>query len=138
MNKNFYISLLAVLTFSTSYAQEWKPAGEKILTSWGQQLSVQNPHPEYPRPQLERKNNWQNLNGLWNYRIQDNSITDIPSQWDGQIVVPFAIESALSGVGKTVGKDKALWYQNEISIPKAFRKDRLYSGAVGMTLEWEP
>jgi len=132
MNKNFYISLLAVLTFSTSYAQEWKPAGEKILTSWGQQLSVQNPHPEYPRPQLERKNNWQNLNGLWNYRIQDNSITDIPSQWDGQIVVPFAIESALSGVGKTVGKDKALWYQNEISIPKAFRKDRLllHFGAV--------
>src|SRR5690606_18220792 len=87
---------------------------------------------EYPRPQLKRQGNWKNLNGLWKYTIVDKDVSEIPAQWDGDILVPFAVESALSGVGKAVGKDKALWYQNEIEIPKSLRKGRvlIHFGAV--------
>src|SRR5690606_39446500 len=85
-------------------------------------LPISNPHPEYPRPQLERKDNWKSLNGLWKYTVVDKSVSEKPTSWEGDILVPFAIESALSGVGKEVGKDKALWYNRTISIPKALRK----------------
>lgn len=113
-------------------AQEWKPAGDKIKTTWGEQLKADQPHPEYPRPQLARKNNWQNLNGLWNYAITDRAVANIPTQWDGKILVPFAVESALSGVAKEVGKDKALWYKNSISLNKNVQKNAiiLHFGAV--------
>ena len=123
-----------LLTTQVSFlqAQEWKPAGDKIKTSWGEQLKAERPHPEYPRPQLVRKDNWQNLNGLWNYAITEKAVASIPSQWDGKILVPFAVESALSGVGKEVGKDKALWYKNTISLAKNLQKSDLilHFGAV--------
>ena len=132
MKKSIAIACLVVAGLSSSYAQNWTPAGDKILTKWGEELDPQNPHPEYPRPQLERKGNWQNLNGLWKYTIVDKSALDQPTEWQGDILVPFAVESALSGVGKEVGKDKALWYNRSISVPKKFRQGRilLHFGAV--------
>uniref|UniRef100_UPI0028A95F0F glycoside hydrolase family 2 protein n=1 Tax=Sphingobacterium mizutaii TaxID=1010 RepID=UPI0028A95F0F len=89
----------------------------------------------YTRPQLERKNNWQNLNGLWKYKITNKDQKDIPNAWDGDILVPFAVESALSGVAKPVTKDDALWYNNKITIDKKLNKGQvlLHFGAV----DWE-
>lgn len=115
-----------------SDAQEWKPVGDKIKTPWTANVNPQKPLPEYPRPQLIRTNNWENLNGLWSYKIEDNNSSAIPTNWDGKILVPYAVESALSGVGKRLTKDQVLWYQNTITVPNAMRKGKvlLHFGAV--------
>ena len=63
MKKNFLTMLLALALCGSTFAQ-WKPAGDKIKTSWGEQLDPKNVLPEYPRPIMER-NDWKNLNGLW-------------------------------------------------------------------------
>lgn len=130
--KNTILLACLMLTSQLSFAQEWKPAGSKILTPWGEKVTAQQPHPEYPRPMLVRENNWQNLNGLWNYAITPASATEFPASWEGKILVPFAVESAISGVGKEVGKDKALWYHNTITLDKKVNKDNiiLHFGAV--------
>ncbi|WP_142686581.1 glycoside hydrolase family 2 protein [Chitinophaga polysaccharea] len=78
---------------------------------------------EYPRPQLER-NNWQNLNGLWEYAITD-SATDFPNSYNGTILVPYPIESALSGVKKTLKPDERLWYKMDLEAPVLKKTDRL-------------
>lgn len=98
-------------------ADSWKIVPGKITTPWAEKVNPAEPHPEYPRPQLVR-GNWVNLNGQWNYAIVPKSSSDSkPASFQGKILVPFAVESALSGVGKTVGKDSLLWYQRTITLP---------------------
>ena len=122
---------LFTLTSALAFSQSWKPTGDKILTPWAEKIDVKNVLPEYPRPQLVRSN-WQNLNGLWQYAITNAGQQTIPVTFDGQILVPYAIESALSGVGKTVGKDKALWYKNTFNLkrPSGAEQLILHFGAV--------
>lgn len=115
-------------------AQEnsWKIVQGKITSPWADKVDPVKVLPEYPRPQMVREN-WQNLNGLWDYALQPRNGQDqIPTQFEGKILVPFAIESALSGVGKRVGKDSVLWYKTAIKIPAKLRKDNilLHFGAV--------
>jgi beta-galactosidase/beta-glucuronidase len=91
--------------------------------------------PEYPRPQLVRPE-WKNLNGLWDYAI--TGINDpMPKSFDGRILVPFAVESALSGVGLQVGPEKALWYSTKITIPGNYKGKNilLHFGAVDWASE---
>ncbi|MCE6987714.1 glycoside hydrolase family 2 protein [Dyadobacter sp. CY323] len=110
----------------------WKPVEGKIVTQWAGKVTPQNPHPEYPRPQLVRQN-WQNINGLWSYAIVPKSSAETkPTAFEGQILVPFAIESALSGVGRTVGKDSVLWYNRLIDFSPKLKDQRvlLHFGAV--------
>lgn len=134
MKKEISLWAIIALTFhlQVAQAQEWAPAGDKIRTTWASTIDPAHPHPEYPRPQLVRHDNWQNLNGLWNYTITDKSANTIPDKWEGKILVPFAIESALSGVGKRITKDQALWYHTTISLNKNVHKDNviLHFGAV--------
>lgn len=117
-----------------SLAQDgaWQMVKGKIVTSWAEQVGPGNALVEYPRPQLQRSS-WTNLNGLWQYTIVPLSGGDaIPATVQGTILVPFAIESALSGVGKTVGKDSVLWYQTTFNVD-AKRNDKkilLHFGAV--------
>ncbi|WP_225974112.1 hypothetical protein [Arachidicoccus ginsenosidivorans] len=99
---------------SAGFAQDYKPVEGKIMTKWAKDVNPKAPLPEYPRPQLKRAE-WQNLNGLWQYAITDASIEAIPTSFDGKILVPYPVESALSGVGKTVGEDHALWYNTTIN-----------------------
>ncbi len=101
-----------------------------IVTRWAKDVSPANPLPEYPRPQMVR-DNWQNLNGLWDYAISDVHSAK-PSEWQGSILVPFAIESALSGVGKTVSAQQALWYQKTFETPRSDDENRiiLHFGAI--------
>ncbi len=108
----------------------WKIAGEKITTNWAASVDYKNPLPEYPRPQMQRVD-WINLNGLWDYAIKP--ITEnIPTAYEGKILVPFAVESALSGVGKEVGKDNWLWYRTKFTPPKNIKNKKLllHFGAV--------
>ncbi len=91
-------------------AAEWEPKQAPIMTWWADDVSAQTPLPEYPRPQLVR-DGWTNLNGLWDYAVTDGSR---PNAWAGQILVPFAIESALSGVMQRVRPEQTLWYRRTI------------------------
>lgn len=115
-----------------SFSQtSWSFSKNKIVTPWAERVDPANPLPEYPRPQLQR-GNWKNLNGLWQYSILPKTAEAIPASFAGNILVPFAVESALSGVGKTVGKDSVLWYQRSITLPASFKNNTvlLQFGAV--------
>lgn len=129
MKKTFILSLLWMSLASGAFAQ-WAPAGDKIKTEWAEQVNPANVLPEYPRPIMERSE-WKNLNGLWDYAITDVA-TATPASFDGQILVPFAVESSLSGVGKTVGSQKALWYSRPFEVPASWKGRRvlLHFGAV--------
>lgn len=127
MKRISIFSLLILVSFTT-YAQ-WKPVGDNIMSPWAEQVNPENVLPEYPRPQMVRQH-WMNLNGLWNYAI--TPIDAIDFQAEGQILVPFAVESALSGVGRRVGDENILWYEREFSIPSSWRGQNvlLHFGAV--------
>ena len=127
----FRINLLLLSSlFSVIAFAQWQPTGEKIKTRWASQIDVNNVLPEYPRPLMERTE-WLNLNGLWNYAILPVG-KQAPSTFDGKILVPFAIESSLSGVQKNVGKANELWYEREFTIPSKWKNNRiiLHFGAV--------
>ena len=102
---------------------EWKIAGDKIRTKWAEEVNPSNVLPEYPRPQLVR-GEWQNLNGLWNYAITEVNAAK-PTKFDGEILVPFAIESALSGVGKWITEKQILWYEREFTVPAKWMSQRV-------------
>lgn len=127
--KRFFAILLLCVAFTTASAQ-WKPAGDNLKTEWGENLDPNNVLPEYPRPIMEREK-WQNLNGLWNYAIRPKNEAK-PTDMDGEILVPFAVESSLSGVMKPLGQHKALWYDREFTIPSSWKGQRilLHFGAV--------
>ncbi|MBE0542291.1 MAG: beta galactosidase jelly roll domain-containing protein [Verrucomicrobia bacterium] len=114
------VSVLTILSmFLATAAEKWQPAKGPLMTRWAKDVSPKNAHPEYPRPQMVRKD-WQNLNGLWNYAVTAKDASQ-PTGWDGQILVPFPIESALSGVMKRVYETNQLWYQRTFTIPRGWR-----------------
>ena len=98
---------------------QWKPEGNKIITKWAESINPEYVHQEYPRPRLVR-NEWKNLNGLWDYEITKLGVNK-PNFYKNKILVPFPIESSLSGVQKNVGKDNELWYHSTFIIPKLWK-----------------
>ncbi|MGB3587166.1 MAG: glycoside hydrolase family 2, partial [Tunicatimonas sp.] len=95
---------------------EWQPQPVSITTQWTEDVSPKNAHQEYPRPQMVREQ-WLNLNGLWEYAITDKD-GGMPNEYQGEILVPFPIESALSGVKKMVQPDQKLWYRKTFTVPE--------------------
>ena len=114
-------------------AADWKPAEGPLMTRWAKDVSPDKALPEYPRPQMVRKD-WLNLNGLWDYAIKPKEEAK-PDAWDGKILVPFCVESVLSGVKKMVGGANRLWYRRTVEIPAGWAGKRvlLHFGAV----DWE-
>lgn len=133
MRNKIIVFIFLFLGFVTN--AQWKPQGDKIKTKWAAQVDPNKTLPEYPRPIMERSR-WKNLNGLWNYAIQDFGKT-APSKYDGQILVPFAVESSLSGVMKEVGAQKELWYETNFSIESGWESQNilLHFGAVDWKTE---
>ncbi len=111
-------------------AADWKPAPAPLSTRWAAQVNPAQPLPEYPRPQLVR-DQWSNLNGLWQFAVTTNS-QEAPRAWEGQILVPFPLESSLSGVKRTWQPGQTLWYRRDFEVPAAWRGRRvlLHFGAV--------
>jgi beta-galactosidase/beta-glucuronidase len=113
--------------------KRWQPVEGQIMTRWAADVSPDNVLPEYPRPQMVREE-WRNLNGLWDYAVVPREQESV-SQYEGQILVPFAIESALSGVKKPLLPDQRLWYRRAFTVPSEWsgQKLLLHFGAV----DWE-
>lgn len=101
-----------------------------IMTKWGRAVTPENAWRGYPRPQLER-HTWMNLNGEWDYTITPASAPQ-PAKMDGKILVPFAVESKLSGVARKLMPDDRLWYRRSFTLPAKWPGDRtlLHFGAV--------
>ncbi len=131
------ILLLLIFLFLTQGCQkmtsDWKPVEGKLLTRWAKQVTPKNVHLEYPRPQLVRQQ-WKNLNGLWEYAILPKEAIQ-PQIYQGKILVPFPVESALSGVAKAVGENNILWYRRVFPVPEEWsgKQILLHFGAV----DWE-
>ena len=125
----FFVSFV-VSTCLVAADVPWTRGRAPIETRWTSTVSPSNAHPEYPRPQMVRSR-WLNLNGLWDYAIAPVG-AERPAQWDGRILVPFPVESALSGVMKSVGEQQILWYRRTVAIPSGWRGERvrLQFGAV--------
>ena len=128
--KKSLIALTAILATALPASAQWHIAGDKIRTQWAEQVTPDNVWQEYPRPQMVRPE-WANLNGLWHYAITKSSATK-PTQFDGEILVPFAVESALSGVERTITENDALWYERDFTVPASWlsRRVMLNFGAV--------
>jgi beta-galactosidase/beta-glucuronidase len=123
------ISFLFIDVSISTAQTPWKKVPGKISSEWSDKVDPSNPLPEYPRPQLQRER-WTTLNGLWNYAVSVKEASKTES-WQGKILVPFAIESSLSGVGRIVGKDSTLWYNRKFSIANTKgKKVLLHFGAV--------
>ena len=127
--KKIFLSMALALSVMFLSAQEWAPVGENIRSTWAEQVDPSAPLPAYPRPQMVR-NQWMNLNGLWDYAITDAGAEFGHPQ--GKILVPFSVESSLSGVGKEIRKGDALWYEREFVVPKKWKGKNvlLHFGAV--------
>jgi hypothetical protein len=131
LNSLFSLGALLALGIPALAQTPWKIASGPLLTPWSKQVSPHNALPEYPRPQMTRAK-WQSLNGLWSYGLSDASSTTAPAAMGGQILVPYAYESALSGIGKPSIPTQKLWYRRAFSIPAAWKEQRvlLHFGAV--------
>ncbi|MEA4935471.1 MAG: glycoside hydrolase family 2 TIM barrel-domain containing protein [Paludibacter sp.] len=117
------ILITAITSLVLMPAMAWAPQGDKIKTEWAEKVTPQNVWQNYPRPQLKRTE-WTNLNGLWKYAITNMSTDKSKVKFNDEILVPFAIESALSGVAKTFTPEDKLWYRREFSVNNT-SKDKL-------------
>jgi len=130
MKRTTGLVILAGLYWGTSWqAWSWQQATGPLQTRWTREVSPENDHPEYPRPQLVRKE-WLNLNGVWGFEMTTNNAQ--PTVFPLEILVPFPMESALSGVMKPVSEHTRLWYRRTFDIPHGWfgRRVMLNFGAV--------
>lgn len=105
---SFYITQL-------SFAQTvWKPAAFTLATRCSKEVSLTSALIEYPRQQMVRSE-WINLNGLWEYAVIEKD-DDRPTKFDGQILVPYPIESVLSGIKKIVQPTENLWNKRTVNV----------------------
>src|SRR5574344_427515 len=128
MKKSLALSVLAVCGALSAVA--YQPLTNRITTVWGEKMTPATAWTEYPRPNLVREK-WQNLNGLWQYAVVPRADA-CPTNWDGEILVPFCLESALSGVGRLLKPDEQLWYRRTFTAAFEAPEERLllHFGAV--------
>ena len=126
------IVVVAAVTVATTWVSfGYAKGASPLMTEWGEKVTPENAWRSYPRPQMER-DGWTNLNGEWDYAVTSVTNTPgIPQKWDGKILVPYAIESALSGVGRLLKPDEFLWYTRTINCnPKHGERILLHFGGV--------
>ncbi len=117
-------ALMIFLSVSCTHKKDinWKLAENPILTKWATDVDPLKPWLQYPRPDMVR-NAWMNLNGLWDYAITQKGIK--PEKWDGSILVPYPVESAISGVRKKISENENLWYKKTFTIPNVWNKKHI-------------
>src|SRR5712671_6952598 len=93
---NLLVMIVALV--SPTGALAWQMKQAPLMTDWAQLVNTNNPLPEYPRPQLVRTN-WLNLNGIWQFQAgATNDAVPTNQILAREILVPFPMESALSGI----------------------------------------
>jgi len=112
----------------------WEMVEGDMVTRWAKEVSPTNALGEYPRPVM-RRGRWKNLNGLWEFAMRPKSEATRPDKFDDHILVPFCVESALSGIKKKVVETDRLWYRRTFDVPGEWAGQRilLHFGAV----DWE-
>lgn len=111
--------LLGAVALSETALAADKGSQPKLTTEWGEKVTPENVWQKYPRPTLTRSE-WKNLNGEWDYAITPKGAAT-PTKYDGKILVPYPVESQLSGVGKTVGENNELWYRRKFTVPSNWK-----------------
>ncbi|MCS3732592.1 sugar-binding domain-containing protein [Mucilaginibacter dorajii] len=126
---NLLLLLTAAMTGVVYAQQSWQMKPVVLQTRWAKEVNQMHTHEGYPRPNMTRKN-WTNLNGLWSYAITKKE--EQPTSYDKNILVPYPIESALSGVMKGLQPDENLWYKRTFTSPSgsSWAKTLLHFGAV--------
>ena len=118
--------LFAAVAAVTMGAHAYAPAKSPLITEWGEKVTPENAWREYPRPQMVR-GNWTCLNGLWDFVITSNVNYRAVEVMKGKILVPFAFESPLSGVGRLVEPNEKMVYMRQIEVhPKEGRRTLLH------------
>lgn len=120
---SWFAGLAAAGLFPHVTHADWKPVPGRIMTQWAEQVDPDNVLPEYPRPQLVREH-WINLNGLWDYAVTKVNAPH-PEDFEGKILVPFCIESALSGAKRKFTREDRLWYSRTFTAPGLDGGERL-------------
>lgn len=106
---------VAIILASLAHAEpDWSPVKGAMLTRWAKSITPDSAWRDYPRPQMTRPE-WTNLNGLWEYAVTGLDAGK-PDDWSGEILVPFAIESPLSGVGRRLTAEESLWYRKTFDL----------------------
>lgn len=134
MKITLLLLIAATSIYSTAIGGEpWKPVDGPVETRWSEKMDPEHVLPEYPRPQMVRVA-WKNLNGLWDFTITEREAC-CPKEMNDTILVPFPVESALSGVKKRVTEKNQLWYRRTFTVPAQWKGERvlLHFGAV----DWE-
>ena len=129
MNLKKLLILAVAALPAVLHAQDWQPKKAVLMTRFAKDVDPKNVLPEYPRPQLEREK-WLNLNGLWQYQPGTGAGEAMPSgKLSKSILVPFAVESALSGVMEAHDR---LWYRRKFTVPSSWKGEHvlLHFGAV--------
>ena len=124
-NRIKVISLLVLLLqYSNMQAQNWAPVPGQIMTKWANAVTPENVWKEYPRPQLVRRD-WLNLNGLWDFEITDRDTNKNNIAYARKILVPFCVESALSGIKETFTGKQQMLYRRFFTIPSKWHQKKL-------------
>lgn len=133
MKETIKTIVLVLLISSAANCQDYKHVEGHLMTSWGEKITPENAWREYPRPQLKRSR-WENLNGIWEFTLASKD-SEKPESFSGNILVPYSVESALSGAGKKVLPDQKAWYRKKFSVPDSWKgmSVLLHFGAV----DWE-
>ncbi len=126
MKYSLILAAALVAGLSSSCLREadttWQPAESPLLTRWAKDIDPVSPWPEYPRPDLVR-DRWMSLNGLWDYAL---TLKDAEfGEPEGKILVPYSVESALSGVRRRVTDSLALWYSREFIMPREWNEQQI-------------
>ena len=124
--RHLFSLFICLLCFQVNNAgaQDWKPVPGHIMTQWAADISPDNVWEEYPRPQMVRKE-WLNLNGLWDFSIVLGTDNTPSRRYDRKILVPFCVESALSGIKETVTGSQEMMYRRNFRLPEGWKGKRV-------------
>lgn len=112
MKKSLFLLVALIAVSACAYT----PVKGRIMTPWGENMTPETAWQNYPRPNLVRPD-WQNLNGLWKFAVTKiNEEMPKDENWQQDILVPFAPESALSGIGRLTEPNETLWYKRTFDL----------------------
>ena len=112
----FFLSICLLTSGLLAQKISYTPPEFRLTTEWSMNVNPDLPHQEYPRPGMVR-NDWKSLNGRWYFELT-NKDDGIPPQFRREIIVPFPVESALSGIQQEVKPDQKIWYKRTFFIPE--------------------